>query len=325
MPNPASNHHDVIVAAVIPCYRETARISAVIEGIGPEVGLIVIVDDACPDGTGAHVRAHCRDPRVEVIVQARNTGVGGATAAGYLRALERGAGIVVKLDGDGQMDPAMIPKLIRPIQRGRADYAKGNRFWDLDGLAQMPWHRILGNLLLSFMNKLSSGYWDVFDPTNGFTAIHAEVLRRLPLGKIARGFFFESDMLFRLNTIRAVVIDVPMAAHYGGEISSIRLGKVAIEFPYRHLVNLTKRIFYAYFLRDFSVASLQLVLGFLMTGFGGVFGIWAWHESVASGRPATTGTVFLAALPIIVGVQLLLSFLDFDSRSLPREPLQNRL
>ncbi len=325
MPNPDSGYSDDVVAAVIPCYRETARILSVIEGIGPEVGLIVVVDDACPDGTGAYVRAHCRDPRLDVVVQTANTGVGGATVAGYRRALERGAGVVVKLDGDGQMDPGMIPKLIRAIQRGRADYAKGNRFWDLDGLAQMPWHRIVGNLLLSFMNKLSSGYWDIFDPTNGFTAIHAEVLRRLPLDKIAQGYFFESDMLFRLNTIRAVVMDVPMAAHYGGEVSNIRLGRVMIEFPFRHLVNLTKRIFYAYFLRDFSVASLQLMLGLLMTAFGGLFGIWAWHESNASGRPATTGTVFLAALPIIVGVQFLLSFLDFDSRSLPREPLQNRL
>ena len=325
MPTPASGPSGGPVAAVIPCYRETSRILAVIDGIGPEVGLIVVVDDACPDGTGAHVRAHCRDPRVEVIVQAENTGVGGATMAGYRRALERGASIVVKLDGDGQMDPAMIPLLIRAIQRGRADYTKGNRFWDLDGLAQMPRHRILGNLLFSFMNKLSSGYWDIFDPTNGFTAIHAEVLRRLPLAKIARGYFFESDMLFRLNTIRAVVMDVPMAAQYGNEVSSIRLSRVMVEFPYRHLINLGKRIFYAYFLRDFSVASLQLVLGLVLTCFGAVFGTWAWHESLSSGHPATTGTVFVAALPILIGVQLLLSFLDFDSRSLPREPLQNRL
>ena len=325
MPTPASGHSGGSVAAVIPCYRERERILAVIDRIGPEIGLIVVVDDACPEGTGAHVSAHCRDPRVEVIVQTENTGVGGATMAGYRRALERNAGIIVKLDGDGQMDPAMIPRLIRAIERGRADYTKGNRFWDLDDLAQMPRHRILGNLLFSFMNKLSSGYWDVFDPTNGFTAIHGEILRRLPLGKIARGYFFESDMLFRLNTIRAVVMDVPMAARYGGEISSMSLSRVMVEFPYRHLVNLGKRIFYSYFLRDFSVASLQLVLGLLMTGFGGFFGIWTWHASLASGRAATTGTVFLAALPIIVGVQLLLSFLDFDSRSLPREPLQNRL
>ncbi|GAB6051865.1 hypothetical protein JCM17960_06850 [Magnetospira thiophila] len=324
MSTPAKTPNPVlapVLAVVVPCYRETAHILDVLAAIGPEVSRIFVIDDACPDGTGAHVRAHCTDPRVEVTVLPQNAGVGGATIAGYRQAIAAGAEIIVKLDGDGQMDPAFIPKLIRPIVSGRADYAKGNRFYDLENLAGMPKVRIFGNLGLSFASKLSSGYWDIFDPTNGYTAIHAKVAARLPLDKLRRDFFFESDMLFRLGTIRAVVCDVPMAAKYGSETSSLRARRVLLPFAWRHYVNTVKRIFYAYFLRDFNAASVELFVGKLMLLFGLLFGLWQWRVSVVSGVPATAGTVLLAALPVLLGSQLLIAFLNFDTRNQPREPL----
>lgn len=113
------------------------------------------------------------------------------------------------------------------------------------------------------MTKLSSGYWDIFDPTNGYTAVHASVVARMPLDKISRRYFFESDMLFRLNTIRAVVVDVPMDARYGDEVSNLSVRKIVLDFAVRHLRNFGKRIFYNYFLRDLSLASLELVAGVL--------------------------------------------------------------
>ena len=201
------------------------------------------------------------DKRVRVVTHDRNRGVGGATMTGYERATEAGADIIVKLDGDGQMDPALIPQLIEPIVKGEADYVKGNRFHDLQGLGQMPVLRIAGNLLLSFASKVSSGYWNVFDPTNGFTAIHANVAARLPFEKIANGFFFESDVLFRLNILRATVAEMPMTARYGNEKSTLDIRKAVLNFAARHFVNTAKRIFYSYFLRDFNVASIDLVLG----------------------------------------------------------------
>ena len=313
------------IALVIPCYRERRRILSVLEAVDPCVRHILVVDDGCPDGTGEIVSAQCGDPRVEVLIHERNLGVGAATITGYRRALELGVDIIVKMDGDGQMDGAMIPTLVSPIARGRADYAKGNRFHDLRGLGQMPWSRILANLILSFMTKLSSGYWDLFDPTNGFTAIHADVVRQLPLDRISPRYFFESDILYRLYTARAVVIDVPMPARYGAEVSGIHPGRVLWEFPVRHVVNTGKRVAYTYFLRDFSVASVQLVLGILMVLFGVYYGGISWYASVHTGVPATAGTVVLAALPIILGSQFLLSFLDFDTRNVPREPLHTLL
>jgi dolichol-phosphate mannosyltransferase len=313
------------IAAVIPCYRVREHILRVLEGIGAEVAAIYVVDDACPEATGEHVSASCRDPRVRVIRNESNLGVGGATMRGYTAAMDEGMDILVKLDGDGQMDPARIPTLVRPLLEGQADYAKGNRFFNLDDVSGMPIVRLIGNSMLSLVNKVSSGYWDVMDPTNGFTALHASVCRALPLDKIAKDYFFESDMLFRLATLRAVVVDVPMPARYGAEKSSLRVGRVAATFPWRYLVRAIKRCFYGYFLRDFNAGTVLFVAGFALMTFGAIFGGIHWHRSIASGIPATSGTIMVAALPVLLGGHLLLSALNYDIANVPRRPLHLQL
>ncbi len=314
-----------MIAVVIPCYRVKDFILDVISGIGPECDQIYVVDDCCPEGTGKHVEAECRDDRVRVIFHEANQGVGGATLSGYRAALDDGARAIVKLDGDGQMDPRMIPRLVRPILDGEADYVKGNRFFELEGLRAMPRARLAGNAGLSFASKLASGYWNLFDPTNGFTAIHAAVARALPLSRIQRRYFFESDMLFHLGVLRAVIQDMPMRAVYGGERSSLVIHRVLFEFPGRHLANLARRIFYNYFLRDFNIASIEIVLGFAALLFGGWVGVSHWLEVARTGVPATSGTVMLAALPTLLGVQLVLAFLSYDLQNVPRDVLHKRL
>jgi dolichol-phosphate mannosyltransferase len=313
------------IAAVVPVFREASRVGAVLARFGPEVTRIYVVDDACPESTGRAVEASCTDPRVRVLYHAENRGVGGATMTGYAQALTDGADVVVKVDGDGQMDPALIPRLVTPILRGEADYVKGNRFHNLDGLAAMPAARLFGNAVLSFVTKISTGYWNVFDPNNGFTAIHAAVLRELPLDKISERFFFESDMLFRLNTLQAAVLDVPMRAVYRAEESKLRISQALVDFSVRHLRNAVRRIFYNYYLRNFNVASLQIVLGTVFLAFGTIFGAVKWCESLRTGEAATTGTVMLAALPVLVGVQLLLAFASYDMASVPTRPIHPRL
>lgn len=312
---------DQPVAVVIPCHRVSRHILPLLAAIGREVRHIVVVDDRCPENTGALVAALCRDPRVTVVTHDVNQGVGGAVISGYRRALELGARIVVKLDGDGQMDPALIPNFIGPIIDGQADYTKGNRFTNIEDVRAMPPARLFGNAVLSFFTKASSGYWTLFDPTNGYTAIHAAVLERLPLDKIDRRYFFESDMLFRLGTVRACVMDVPMTAVYGDEESGLKIGRVLGPFLRCNLANCAKRIVYNYALRDFSIASVQLVLGLAMLAFGLVFGGCAWAQSIHSGATASTGTVMLAGLPVIVGMQLVLSFLAFDIAATPGRAL----
>lgn len=313
-------HDAAIVAVVIPCYRVGDAVFRVIKGIGPEVHRIYVIDDCCPEKTGDRVEQDCDDPRVVVVRHPVNKGVGGAVITGYTHAASDGATVVVKLDGDGQMDPTLIPRFIRPILEGRADYTKGNRFYRLSSLRGMPPIRLFGNAVLSFLTKFSSGYWQVFDPTNGYTAIHGALLRHMPLDKVAQDYFFESDMLFRLNTLRAVVRDIPMDAVYADEVSGLKIGKVIPRFLARHTVNLAKRIFYNYFLRDFQVASLALMLGLPLTLTGILFGISAWHESAVQGVATPAGTVMLAALPILIGSQLLMLAMAYDMQNQPTLP-----
>jgi glycosyltransferase involved in cell wall biosynthesis len=243
---------------------------------------------------------------------------------GYRAALEAGADVVVKVDGDGQMDPAFIPRFTKALALGQADYTKGNRFYDLESLRAMPRVRLFGNSMLSLVNKISSGYWDVMDPTNGYTAIHRTVLARLPLTKIDRGYFFESDMLLRLYTLRAVVRDVPMTSHYDDETSNLRIRRVLFTFPFKYLRATCKRIFYSYFLRDFNAGTLQLLCAILIGGTGAAYGAAKWMLSIRSGIPATSGEVMIAGLPVLVGVQFLLAALQFDIQNVPRDPLQQR-
>lgn len=309
------------VAVVIPCHRVRDHVLRVIEKIPSMVQRIYVVDDACPDNSGRHVEQACRDPRVVVLFNQANLGVGGAVQAGYARALEDGADVIVKMDGDDQMDPTALPQLVGPILRGEADYTKGNRFYDLDRIGRMPRMRIFGNALLSFMTKLSSGYWDVFDPTNGYTAIHARVLGKLPLHKVSRRYFFETDMLFRLNTLRAVVVDVPMDARYGDEASNLRIHRVVVDFFFKHVRNTGKRLFYNYFLRDLSLASVELVFGGLFIIVGALLGLGFWYSSSTSGVPTLPGSVMLVALLLIVGFQLLLGFLAYDIASVPKRAI----
>ena len=319
---PSSETSSQSVAVIVPCYRETSHVLSVIEKIGPEVAAIYVVDDACPDLTGAYVRDNCLDNRVCIIMQDVNSGVGGAMVTGYLHALKEGHDILVKIDGDGQMNPELILKLIAPILEKQVDYAKGNRFHEIDAVMMMPKLRIFGNVCLSFLSKLSSGYWSVFDPTNGFTALHRTAAERLSFESIAKGYFFESDMLFRLGIIRAVVKDIPMEAFYGSEDSGISIPKIIPEFTAKHFLNACKRIYLNYFLRDFGLTSFQFMLGNILLWFGIIFGIIQWYESELSGIPATAGTVILAALPIILGSQFMISFFNSDIKSVPTISLQ---
>ncbi|MDX1959646.1 MAG: glycosyltransferase [Leptospiraceae bacterium] len=313
------------IAIVIPCYKVKKHLKKLLESIPSEVSRIFLIDDACPEKSGEWVSSNIKDRRIKVIILPKNLGVGGAVKTGYVEALLEKYDIVVKLDGDGQMDPRLIPKIVEPILSGEADYAKGNRFFHPDFLVNMPKMRMLGNAFLSFINKLVSGYWDIMDPTNGYTAIHEKVLRLLPLQKIDNRYFFESDMLFRLNIARAVVKDIPMIPIYADEESQLNIGKVALSFPAKYMNRLSKRIFYNYFLRDFNMGSISLLLGLTLTLFGFIFGTIVWVQGEYKHQQASSGTVMLAALPIILGFQLLLFALQFDILTVPKKTISKLL
>lgn len=311
------------IAVVIPCYKVKKHIKSVIASLNEIVSDIYVVDDACPEKSGEFVKQNVTDSRVKVLFHEKNLGVGGAVMTGYKYALNNGADIIIKLDGDGQMDSSYIPKLIAPILNGEADYTKGNRFFNIEELLVMPRIRLFGNSILSIINKVVTGYWDIIDPTNGYTAIHASVLKHLPLHKINNRYFFESDMLFRLSIARAVVKDIAMPAIYEDEESNLSIRKIIWEFPLKYLNRFFKRIFYNYFLRDFNAGTIQLFFGIIAVIIGSSFGIYHWIRSVNVMEATPTGTIMIATLLIILGFQMLLGALNFDVQNTPNSSIQN--
>lgn len=314
--------NSVSVAVVIPAFKVSRHIIDVVRSLGREISFIFVVDDACPENSGKLVQTKVKDKRVQVLFHEVNQGVGGAMVTGYKAALAAGADVIVKVDGDGQMNAADIPALIKPILERRADFTKGNRFDSIEDLEQMPKVRIFGNAVLSLMSKISTGYWRITDPTNGFTAIHASVLRKVHLDKLRRNYFFESDLLFRLSLIKAVVLDVALPARYGDEKSNLKIRRVIFDFPLRHTVNYFKRIFYLYYLREWSISSLELPAGVILFFWGLIFGIVRWSQSADTGVPASVGSVMLSAVPLILGFQLILAFISYDVAAEPKKPRQ---
>lgn len=313
------------IAVAIPCFKVTRHILGVIAAIGPEVEIIYAVDDACPDGSGAYIEKHNTDPRVRVLYHQLNIGVGGAVVTAYKAAIADRMDIVVKIDGDGQMNPSLLPHFVRPLLRGEADYTKGNRFFRPESVQGMPVLRLIGNAVLSFIAKFSCGYWNVMDPTNGYTAARTCILAELPLDKLEQRYFFETDMLFRLNTLRAVVKDIPMDSVYADEKSNLKIGVILPEFIGKHASRLWRRYVYSYLVRDFNVGSLYSICGGVLIAIGSSFGAKHWMDSAISHSPATSGTVMLAALPVLIGVQCLIAFLHYDVSNIPSEPLSHSL
>lgn len=314
------------IAMVIPAYRVERDIEAVLNSLPPYIKNIIVVDDASPDSTFERVTAAAqKDERIIILRHSQNQGVGGAMLTGFQKALELNAQIIVKLDGDGQMDPARIPALIEPLIEGKADYTKGNRFRDFKSLQKMPFVRRVGNLGLSFLTKVATGYWNLFDPTNGFFAIRAEVLDRLPFEKIDRRYFFETSMLANLYLLNALVLDIPMPARYGNEISSLSIRRALFEFPYKLSTIFLRRILLRYYLYDFSMVSLYLLIGVPLLLFGGTFGGIKWIQYASQNIPAPTGTVMLPTLSVILGIQILLSAIEIDMNSAPRKALSDPL
>ena len=320
------NFTSYAIATVIPAYRVERDIEAVLQNLPAYIKHIIVVDDASPDSSADLVAgAAKKDRRITLIRHTENQGVGGAMVSGFRKAIELGAQIVIKIDGDGQMDPAHIPALITPLIQGKADYVKGNRFRDFQSLQQMPFIRRIGNLGLSFLTKAATGYWSIFDPANGFFAIRTELLTQLPFERIDKRYFFETSMLANLYLLGALVVDTPIPARYGNETSNLSIRRTLFEFPSKLITTFFRRILLRYYIYDFSMTSLYLITGIPLLLFGGIFGGIKWVEYASRNIPAPTGTVMLPTLCVLLGIQILLSAIEIDMNSTPRKALLDSL
>jgi len=306
------------ITAVVPAYNESKMIGEVIRTMPEFVDHIVIVDDCSPDDTSAVVTA-IADPRVRLIRHEINQGVGGSIITGHHAAVELGSDVNVIMAGDAQMDPDYLPSLLDKVTDEGYGFAKANRFFSPESFEGMPKYRVFGNIVLSFMTKLASGYWHLFDPQNGYTAIRTSELNRLPLENVARRYSFENDLLVHLNILQVSAVDVPIPAVYGEEVSSIKLRKVIPELLHLLVTGFWRRIWYRYVLWSFSPIALLLVLGLFLFVLGVGISVWVCFQ-VASSVVATAATVMLAALPLMLGTQMLLSALQLDIQASPDRP-----
>lgn len=305
-------------AVVIPSYRTKDAVMDVISKIPKQVKTIYVIDDACPDKTGQYVKTESKDSRVKVIVNTDNQGVGGASLRGFKAAFDDGHEVAIKLDSDGQHDPNYANDIIKLFEDNTCGYVKGSRFLrrkDIDG---MPRFRLFANAILSATNKFASGYYSLTDPTNGLIAIHKTAFDSLNHEKIAKRYFFESDMLFHLNLARQSVCEFPMHAKYGNETSHLKFSNEVFSFAFGNIKNFLKRIWVRHCLLNFSVAGVYLILGLMFMVFASIFGGYHWVKSIMSNIPATSGTVIIAALAVILGINFLTSFLLFDVNDEPK-------
>lgn len=306
-----------VVGVVIPVHNEEKFILEVIGNIPSFVDHIIVVDDASTDGTAA-ILEKSAEPRLVCCSNPENLGVGGTTKNGYRKALELGCQVIVKADGDGQMPMQCLENLIEPVCDGLCDYSKGNRFLNHSGLENMPFFRFVGNITLTFLNKLASGYWHVFDPQNGFTAISSGALEKIDLARVHDRFFFENDMLMNLNINECKVRDIPIPTIYGNEESDIRILNILLTFPFLFLIRFFRRIIQKYVVVSFSPIALFLFSGLILDSWGFCFGAYHWFRSISTGIPATTGTVMLSVLPFILGFQLILQAIVLDIQESPK-------
>lgn len=304
------------VAAVVPAYNEERLIGEVIRTMPDFVDRILIVDDNSQDRT-AEVAETVGDRRVCVIRHERNQGVGGSILDGHRQVLKEGLDIAVVMAGDAQMDPAYLGTLIDPLVDDGYGFTKANRFFAMDSFKGMPGTRIFGNVALGFFTKLASGYWHLFDPQNGYTAIRRTVLERLPFDLIARRYQFENDLLIHLNILNVRARDVPVPARYGEERSRLRIHRAGPAIAWTLFRGFWKRMWWKYVLWTFSPIAMLFFSGLALVVFGAVFGVYVFWAALTRHTP-TAATVMISVGPLLVGINLLVQALVLDIQESPR-------
>jgi dolichol-phosphate mannosyltransferase len=315
-----SNKSAQVLAIVIPFYNASNQILKVVEAIPTTIDYVIIVDDCSTEALPTEaIRALLKSEiKLEILKTISNTGVGGATKIGFQKSLDLNATITIKVDADNQMDLSYLPNLINPLVKNKADFAKGNRFRDLKALRNMPFVRRIGNLILSFLIKVATGYWNVFDPTNGYFAIKNSLLKDIELSKLSNRYYFETSLLAELYFLKTRILDVAMPSIYGDEKSNMILWKMPFLFSRNLVVTFIKRILKEYFLYNFNIASLFISIGLPLFLFGVIFGIKSWIFYATQNTFAPTGTIMIITLSIILGFQLLLQAVQFDISNTPK-------
>lgn len=310
----------------MPCYKSRATALSTSLRCLRYVDIVICVDDACPENTGKHIELNNKSKNILVIYHEENMGVGGATKTGIREAIRLGFKTIIKIDSDGQADPKLIPRLAERVESCGADICKGNRFNDIRVINSMPPARLIGNAALSFITKASTGYWEIFDPTNGLICLKSSAIRRIHLDKTDDRYFFETDILFRAGLIDLIIDEISMDAVYAQEVSSLSPSKELLNFGARHIVTILKRIAYQYLLLDFNPGSISLIVGALFMSVSSAIGIYRLIIGLIYGETTSSGTLTLFLGCFLAGSQFIIGFAQYDSsqRVLMRQLKRNR-
>jgi len=300
------------IGAVIPCYMGGDITIKLVQEVLKYVDIVVLVDDLCPLRTGTKLSKIYKNSNLHIIFNKRNLGVGGATKKGFCRLLDEGCDIILKIDADNQMNPADIPKICAPILNKECDATKGNRFTNIENILNMPKIRLFGNLVLSYITKLSTGYWEIFDPTNGFIAFRGSVLEKLDFKKINDRFFFETDLLFRCGLKNISINNVELDISYSNKYSSLNPLRELPVFLVRNIKMFFKRVIYQYFILDFNPGSIEIFMAILLGLFSLFFGSFLLYLSNARNVLTSAGTVSIFIISTIVSIQFLIGFVYYD-------------
>lgn len=308
------------IVVVIPYYNASKQIVNVVAKLPEFITAVIIVDDLGVEILPENDIINVIKTNTQLIVLKNevNLGVGGATKRGFQHAITMNADIAIKVDADDQMDTSYLQQMIAPLLSNKAEMSKGNRFRDMKALKKMPFTRRFGNLFLSFLTKMATGYWNNFDPTNGFLAIKVSVLKTIDINKLSNRYFFETSLISELFFVQARIKDIAMPAIYGDEKSSMKLWTIPISFSARLFKIFVKRLVKQYLLYDFCLGSIYLIIGLPMFLFGVGFGIYEWIYYASQNIAAPTGTIMVVVLNIILGFQLLLQAIQYDVINAPK-------
>jgi glycosyltransferase involved in cell wall biosynthesis len=297
---------------VVPAYNEELLIEKTLSSIPKYVDKIYVIDDGSTDNTYSLMeKCACADLRIVCIKHEENQGVGGAIITGYKKCLEDNMDISVVLAGDNQMDPGHIPNLLKPLINGGYDYSKGNRLISADYREGMSKWRFLGNALLTFLTKLSSGYWNIMDPQNGYTAITQEALESINLDKVYPWYGYPNDLLVKLNAYGFRVKDVNIPARYGDENSNISYITYIFKVSWLLLCNFLWRLKTKYLVLSFNPLVFFYLFGVILTPTGLIFGLRAIYNKIIHGQSLFVRGV-LSLLIFTLGIQFLLFAMLYD-------------
>lgn len=314
-------YSDKKVIVVIPCYMVSNKILQVINEIPKYIDKIVCIDDKCPQNSGKKIlNKFSKKKKVVVLFNKSNLGVGGATMKGYIYAKKKNADIIIKIDGDGQMCIKDFKNFLDKLIKKKGDYIKGNRLTKKSDFKKMPKIRLVGNLILSYLSRLTSGYWNIFDFTCGFVCFNSTILDKINLKKISKDYFFEIDFINNLYFARTKIEDVKTKIIYNDEKSNLKIHKVIFPFLYKMFKNFFKRIIY-FHIKKFNIYFF-FILSFL---FLSLITLYNLLEQKLFITLTQTQNLLILLMTIILLIFSLQRFIYYDKKLVPKNNKYSKL